>query len=150
MAARVALLLAFTGFFAVAWESDRQPGTVLSVAKARWPEPLPVAEATDRLAIISQITGSVANSSESDFSRCVLPNEIRPGTYRVVDDRGSVGWTTIPEAGDLRNDPLPNDAVTQKPVDVFVSQSSEGRWYFIRVNAALILATPQKDHAVLQ
>ena len=100
--------------------------------------------------IISQISRGIAISSESDFSRCVLPDGILPGTYRVIDERGSVGWTTIQSGDGSQEDASRADQESQKSADLFVSQSPKGRWYFIRIEAAPSLATPQVDHPVLR
>ena len=150
MAARVALLLAFTGIFATAWESDRSPVTTMLAAKPRLPERPPLIQEARRDPIISQISRGIAISSESNFSRCVIPDGILPGTYRVNDERGSVGWTTIHSGDGSQEDASRADKGSQKTADLFVSQSPKGRWYFIRIEAAPSLATPQVDHPVLR
>lgn len=150
MAARVALLLAFTGIFAVAWESDRSSVTITLAAKVRLPERPPLIQEVRRDPVISQISRGITISSESDFSRCVLPDGILPGTYRVIDEQGAVGWTTIQSGDGSQEDASRADKGSQKTVDFFVSQSPKGRWYFIRIEAAPALATPQTDHPILR
>ena len=149
MAARVALLLAFTSFFAVAWESDQKAEAKAIAAKAGRSDQTLFAQEATREIVISQVSRGIAISSESDFSQCLLPDGIRPGTYRVVDDRGSVGWTTIFPDRDLLDGPA-NADVEMKKVELFTSQSSAGRWYFIRVEAAPVMASPREEHSILR
>jgi hypothetical protein len=147
MAARVALLLAFTSVFALAWESDQQPGErarTLAAAKHRYPVQAVSVHPVSQLVVVSSTSTTsfgVTISSESDFSHCVLPEGICPGKYRVVDDRGSVGWVTIATERDSAvADPTETSAT--KSVDFLTSQSSFGRWYFIRVEASAVASIP--------
>ncbi len=149
MAARVALLLAFTGFFAVAWESDQKAEAKTLAAKIRLPERPVFGQKTPPEIAVSQVSRGLVISSESDFSNCVLPNGIVPGTYRVVDGRGSVGWVTIPERNESP-EPLLEVVSEPKRLDFFSSQNSDGRWYFIRAVNAPVIASPQGESSVLR
>ncbi len=115
MAARVLLLLTCTTLFAAAWESDR-PRTARSVA----------------FGVRRQRELNVT-SPDTDFSRCVIPVDLVQGQYRVIDSHGQVGWLIVPPADD-------QETVRLRP-DVVTSQSAQGRWHFIRVTDANVIAT---------
>ncbi len=136
MAARVALLMAFTGLFAAAWSSDQPPtAAVVTGANARRPPDRPaIVEDIRRPLSISPVRRGVAVSSEADFSDCVLPEGIQPGRYRVIDEQGSVGWLTLP--ADTTDDVRAGGPVASQSENFYVSQSTRGRLYFIRVEAA--------------
>lgn len=149
MAARVALLLAFTVFFAVAWESDQKAEAKVLAAKMRLPENPVLAQESRLTIVISEVSHRVVISSESDFSKCALPKGIIPGTYRVVDGKGSVGWVMIPyeaESHEVRVDA----EFESKNLDFFSSQNPEGRWYFIRAEGAPVVASPRGESSVLR
>ena len=117
MAARVLLLITCTTLFAAAWESDR-PRAARSVA----------------VGVRRQRELNIT-SADTDFSRCAIPVDLAPGQYRVIDSRGQVGWLIVPPATD--------QATARRRPDVVTSQSSQGRWHFIRVtNPSFIATTP--------
>ena len=115
MAARVLLLMTCTTLFAAAWESDR-PRAARSVA----------------VGVRRQRELNVT-STDTDFSRCVIPVDLAPGQYRVIDLRGQVGWLIVPPASD--------HATARLRPEVVTSQSALGRWHFIRVTAPNVIAT---------
>lgn len=149
MAARVALLLAFTVFFAVAWESDQKAEAKVLAAKMRLPEKPALAQESRHTIVISEVSHRVVISSESDFSKCALPEGIIPGTYRVVDGKGSVGWVMIPY--EVESQEVRADAKSEsKNLDFYSSQTSDGRWYFIRAEDAPLIASPRGENSVLR
>ena len=139
MAARVFLLIGFTGLFAAAWNSDRPPTAVPKLASKtqRLPERPPVVDEVQRP---TQFSDAVVISSESDFSHCQLPEGIGAGTYRVIDKAGRVGWVSLP-AGKFGS---------ASPQDIYVGDSRQGRWYFIRVESAPVIATPRAGKTILR
>ena len=146
MAARVTLLLVFTGFFAVAWESDQKAEAKTLAARIRLPEkPVFVQKSPHEIAV-SQVSRGLVVSSESDFSNCVLPEGMVPGTYRVVDGNGAVGWVTIPG----QRESLSEEVNDSKRLDIFSNQTAAGRWYFIPVDAAPVIALPQGGSSALR
>lgn len=144
MAARMLLLMALTGVFAAAWNSDSpEAATSRMASMTRRPEFKSVAEEYRQEWKVSEVSQSVMISREFDLSTVSLPDSIASGTYRVVDFLGRVGWMTIPV-----NDRSPSTIDDAQPF--YSSQSETGRWYFIRVEAAPIIAAPQTDGAVLR
>ena len=139
MAARVFLLIGFTGLFAAAWNSDRPPTAAPKLASKtqRLPERPSVVDEVQRS---TQIGDAVVISSESDFSHCQLPEGIAAGTYRVIDKAGRVGWISLP-AGKFGS---------ARPKDIYVGDSPQGRWYFIRVESAPVIATRRKGETILR
>lgn len=149
MAARVALLLAFTGFFAVAWESDQKAEAKILLTKSRLPEK-PILGQKKQLEMTTfQVGQGLIISSESDFSGCTIPEIIVPGTYRIVDAKGAVGWITIPERYLILGNTSEGSDQPEKR-DFFTSQTSGGRWYFIRTEAAPVIAAPQAENSILR
>lgn len=149
MAARVALLLAFTGFFAVAWDSDQKAEAKILAAKNRSSVEPVLAEKLSRQIAASPVSHGLDILSTSDFSNCTLPEGIVPGAYRVVDGKGAVAWVTIPARKQLPE--LQSEVVGEsKSLDFFSSQTTGGRWYFIRVEAAPVVASPQEATPVLR
>jgi hypothetical protein len=142
MAARVFLLLVFTGLFAAAWNSDRPPPAAPTLASntQRLLERPSVVDEVQRPMIVAQLSDAVAISSESDFSYCQLPEGIAAGTYRVIDKAGRVGWVSLP-AGKF---------VSASPQDIYVNDSPQVRWYFIRVESASVIATPRAGKTILR
>ena len=146
MAARVALLMAFTGFFAAIWNSDRPPAPAILTASndRRLPDRPSIVEDIRRPTVVSPVSHGVVISSESDFSDCVLPEGISSGTYRVIDEQGRVGWISLPA------DDSAESSVAPRTEDVYVSRSPKGRWYFIRIEAAPVMATSPEERPVLR
>jgi hypothetical protein len=142
MAARVFLLIGFTGLFAAAWNSDRPPTAVPKLASKthRLPERPSVVDEVQRPMIVAQLGDAVAVSSESDFSHCQLPGGIAAGTYRIIDKAGRVGWVSLP-AGKFGS---------ASPQDIYVGDSPQGRWYFIRVESAPVIAMPPAGKTILR
>ena len=144
MAARVLLLMALTGLFAGAWNSDC-PKAVNSLQEftTRPPESKTIVGEHGQEWMVSEISQTITISREFDTSSVLLPALITSGTYRVVDAEGRVGWITIP-VGD-------QSAFTiDEPKPFYSSQSEFGCWYFIRVTAAPLIAAPQTGDAVLR
>ncbi len=141
MAARVFLLIGFTGLFAAAWNSDRPPTAVPKLASnvQRLPERPSVVDEIQRPMIVAQRGDTVAVSSEPDFSHYQLPEGIAAGTYRVIDKEGRVGWISLPA----------RKFSSASPQDIYVSDSPQGRWYFIRVESAPVIATPGTGETIL-
>ncbi len=142
MAARVFFLIGFIGLFAAAWNSDRPPTAVPRLASntQRLPERPSVVDEVQQPMIVAQLGDAVAVSSETDFSHCQLPEGIAAGTYRVIDKKGRVGWISLP-AGKF---------VSAIPQDIYVSDSPQDRWYFIRVESAPVIATRRAGESVLR
>lgn len=144
MAARVLLLMALTGLFAAAWNSDcPEAANSLRASVARPSNPEIVAGEDGRELMVLEVSQSITISREFDPSAVSLPELIAPGTYRVVDAQGRVGWITIPADSQLA-------LTTDEPEPFYASQSESGRWYFIRVAAAPLMAAPQIGGAVLR
>lgn len=143
MAVRVLLLIVFTGLFATAWSSDRPEGATARLASNS--QPLPERpSASDhgrRSLVVAEVGHTVSVSAELDVSIVVPPELIAPGTYRVVDAQGRVGWMSIP----VNNSPEHAGFESQP---VYSSESHNGHWYFIRVESAPVIASPQKETAV--
>lgn len=142
MAARVALLIAFTGFFASIWGSDRPP-TPASVTAQRLPNRPSMIEDIRESLVVSPVSRGLVISSESDFTNCVLPEGLPSGTYRVIDEQGRVGWLSLPA-----DDKATDRSVTQSAEDVYVRRSPKGRWHFIRIAAAPVIAANPEDQPV--
>lgn len=144
MAARVLLLMALTGLFAAAWNSD-SPDAANSplVSSVVRPESQPVAAGYGQEWHVSDVSQTVTISHEFDHFAVSFPESITPGTYRIVDAEGRVGWMTIP-VGDQP------ESASNKPEPFYTSQSETGRWYFIRVEAAPIIAAPHTGGSVLR
>ena len=142
MAVRVLLLIACTGLFASAWSADRPAAAAPQMAaeSRQLPERPAVAE---RSLVVAEVGRAVSVSTELDVSLVSPPELIAPGTYRVVDTQGRVGWMSIPA------DNSPERAATE-PQPVYSSESASGRWYFIRVEAAPVIASPPEATAVLR
>ena len=144
MAARVLLLMALTGLFAAAWNSDCPEATSsLQASATSPPESKTVVGANDQEWMVSEISPTITISREFDPTEVLLPKLIVPGTYRVVDAEGRVGWITVP-AGDQ------SEFTIDEPEPFYNSQSESGRWYFIRVTTAPLIAAPQTGDAVLR
>lgn len=137
MAVRVLLLIACTGTFAIAWSSDRPE------ASTRWlvsdNRPLPVrpsaAENFQGSLRVAEVGRTVSVSAELDLSIVVPPELIASGTYRVVDAQGRVGWTSVP----VNNSP---EHAGIEPQPIYSHETANGHWYFIRVEAAPVIASP--------
>jgi hypothetical protein len=142
MAARVLLLMALTGLFAAAWNSDSpQAAAAPQSSLARIPEFENVADELHEGLIVSQTSQVITYSLEFDLAGVSLPELIAPGTYRVIDVQGRVGWMTIPVADQTT---IPND----EPETIYTTQSESGRWYFIRVATAPTTTALQTGRAV--
>ena len=145
MAARVLLLIAVTGLFATAWSSDHPQAATrqLASAAAALPERPSDAQSVEHTLTVTEIGHAVSVPAELDTSIAMLPELISPGTYRVVDAQGQVGWLSIP----LDNDNSPERSATE-PQPAYSTESASGRWYFIRVEAAPVIASPLGSPAV--
>ncbi len=144
MAARVLLLMVLTGLFAAAWSSDCPQAADALPAFTTLPPNSKATFGEDRQERkISEVSQTVTISQEFDASAIVLPTLIAPGTYRVVDAKGRVGWITIPTGA-------PSEATSDEPKPFYNSQSESGCWYFIRVPAAPLIAAPQTGDAILR
>ena len=143
MAARVLLLIAVTGLFAIAWSSDHPQAATRQLASAAvaLPERPSSAQSVEHTLAVTEIGHAVSGFAELDTSIAMLPELISPGTYRVVDAQGRVGWLSIPV------DNNPERAATE-PQPVYSTESASGRWYFIRVEAAPVIASPLGSPAV--
>lgn len=127
MVARVTFLVAFACLFGAVWNSDRpQNSTLIAATKNR------------RAAEHS--FGSREIRRSSDVTRPVeipVPSHLLAGTYRVIDERGRVGWVTVATtktaSGEASN--ISGEAVT-------VHQTDSGFLYFIRVDAAQLATIP--------
>ena len=145
MAARVLLLITVTGLFATAWSSDHPEAATRQLASAAvvLPERPSSAQSVEHTLTVTEIGHAVSVPAELDTSIAMLPELISPGTYRVVDAQGQVGWLCIP----LDNDISPERAATESQ-PVYSTESASGRWYFIRVEAAPVIASPLGSPAV--
>ena len=144
MAARVLLLMALTGLFAAAWNSDcPETANSLQAFTTRPPESKTIVGEYGQEWMVSEISQNITISQEFDPSAVSLPELIAPGTYRVVDAQGRVGWITIPAVDQ-------SAFAIDEPEPFYNSQSESGCWYFIRVTAAPLIAAPQTGDAVLR
>jgi hypothetical protein len=144
MAARVLLLMAFTGLFAAAWSSDSpEAATTTLAAHARRSKFKLVSEVTRSNRLASESRQAVTYSSEFDLSTVPLPERIPSGTYRVVDAQGRVGWVAIP--ADNQAAPTANE-----PERFYSTESAAERWYFIRIDAAPLIAVPKTGETALR
>ena len=145
MAVRVLLLIACTGLFATAWSADRPAAASPRVAAEtrHLPEPPSVTESSERSLVVAEVGRAISVSTELDVSLVSPPELIAPGTYRVVDAQGRVAWMSIPF------DENPERSATE-PQPVYSSESANGRWYFIRVEAAPVIASPLEGSTVLR
>ena len=144
MAARVLLLMALTGLFAAAWNSDcSEAANSFRASTIRSPKSKTVAGERGRKLMVSEISQALTISPEFDLAAVSLPELIAPGTYRLVDAQGRVGWITIPAADQ-------SALTTGEPEPFYNSQSASGRWYFIRVATAPLIAAPQTPDAILR
>lgn len=145
MAARILLLIACTGVFATAWSSDHPEASSRRLASDSRPLPeRPSAEDNDRGSLmVAQVGRSVSVSAELDVSLVVPPELIAPGTYRVIDAQGRVGWMSIP----VSDSP---EYAGIEPQPIYSHGTANGQWYFIRVEAAPVIASPQEETAVLR
>lgn len=144
MAARVLLLMALTGLFAAAWNSDcPESATSLQASTTRLPESKTVLAEHGQELMVSEVSQAISISPELDLSADLLPVLIAPGTYRVVDAQGRVGWVTIPADNRF-------SFTTNELEPFYASQSESGRWYFIRVDVAPLIAAPQTGGEVLR
>lgn len=137
MAVRVLLLIVFTGVFATAWSSDGPEAATARLASNRQslPERPSATENDHRSIVVAEVGRAVAISAELDVSIVVPPELIAPGTYRVVDAQGRVGWMSIP----VSNSP---EHAGIEPQPIYSSETANGHWYFIRVDAAPVIASP--------
>lgn len=143
MAVRLLLLLAMTGMFATAWSFDRPEAAFQRRAAAVHVLPVrPVVDdSTDRSLTVVEVGQAVSASTELDPEQVVIPELIAPGTYRVVDAAGRVGWMSMPD------DNNPERAACEAQ-PFYTSESEAGRWYFVRVEAAPVIASPQPATSV--
>lgn len=144
MAARILLLFAATGLFAAAWDSDRPlrvatDGDLVPQLLNRPAHQGPAVSAVP----LSKSSANVAISSEFDPGRMTLPASMAPGTYRVIDARGRVGWLSVPGPENL-----PTPSHTQPAV--YTSRSDHGDWFFIRIDPAPMIAAPREDSTGLR
>ena len=75
------------------------------------------------------------------MSVVLLPELISPGTYRVVDAQGQVAWMSFPV------DNNPERAATE-PQPIYSTESAIGHWYFVRIEAAPVIASLPEATAV--
>lgn len=143
MAVRVLLLIAVTGLFATAWSSDRPEAAAHRLASDIRPLPdRPSGVENDqRSLIVAEVGRAVSVSAEFDVSVVLLPELISSGTYRVVDAQGRVAWMSIP----IDNNP---ERAATEPQPIYSTESAIGRWYFVRVDAAPVIASPPEATAV--
>lgn len=143
MAVRVLLLIVVTGLFATAWNSDRPEAATRRMASDSRPLPeRPASAENDRGSLmVAEVGRAVSVSSELDVSIVVPPELIAPGTYRVVDAQGRVGWMSIP----VNNSP---EYAGVEPQPIYSHETAKGQWYFIRVEAAPVIASPLEATAV--
>lgn len=145
MAVRVLLLIACTGLFATAWSSDRPEVAIRHLTSEHHPlpdRPSPD-ESAKRSLVVAEVGRAISVSTELDVSIVLLPELISSGTYRIVDAQGRVGWMSIPA------DNTPERAATE-PQPMYSTESTSGRWYFIRVESAPVIASPPEATAVLR
>ncbi len=143
MAVRILMLIAVTGLFATAWSSDHPVAATRRLAaetRLRPDLPRPVENAQQSL-VVAEVGRAVSVSTEFDVSVALLPELISPGTYRVVDVQGRVAWMNIP------TDNNPERAATE-PQPIYSTESTSGRWYFVRVEATPVIASPPEATAV--
>lgn len=145
MAVRVLLLMVFTGLFATAWNSDRPEAAARLIAANSRPLPVrPSPDEIDRGTLrVAEVGRTVSISSELDLSIVMPPELIAPGTYRVVDAQGRVGWMSVP----VSNSP---EYAGIEPQPIYTNETANGYWYFIRVEAAPVIASPLEANAVRQ
>lgn len=146
MAVRILLLIAVTGLFATAWSSDRPEAATrrLMAAETRPLPERPASVENERGSLmVAEVGHAVSVSAELDVSIVVPPELIAPGTYRVVDAQGRVGWMSIP----VNNSP---EHAGVEPQPIYTSETANGHWYFLRVEAAPVIASPQEETAVLR
>lgn len=143
MAVRVLLLIVCTGLFASAWNSDRPAEATqrLAADSRRLPVRPSDADEVHSSLVVAEVGRAVSVSAEFDVSVVLLPEMISPGTYRVVDAQGRVAWMSIPV------DNNPERAATE-PQPIYSTESAIGRWYFVRVEAAPVIASPLEATAV--
>ena len=143
MAVRVLLLIVCTGLFASAWNSDRpaEAAQRLAANTRCLPDRPSAADENQISLVVAEVGRAVSASTEFDVSVVLLPELISPGTYRVVDAQGRVAWMSIPV------DNNPERAATE-PQPVYSTESTIGRWYFVRVEAVLVIASPPEANAV--
>lgn len=143
MAVRVLLLISFTGLFAAIWGSDGPgiAGPMLASETQRLPDGPVAVEDIRRTLDVPEVGRAVTITPEFNRSLVTLPEAITAGTYRVVDAQGQVGWMTI-----STDEQFATADVEIKPL--YSSESAHGRWYFIRVEAVPIIASPQAGTAV--
>ena len=143
MAVRVLLLIAVTGLFATAWSSDHPEAATRRLVSDNHPRPdRPSSVENDsRSLVVAEVGRAVSVSAEFDVSVVLLPELISPGTYRVVDAQGRVAWLCIP------TDSKPERAATE-PQPMYSTESASGRWYFVRVEAAPVIASLPEATAV--
>lgn len=143
MAVRVLLLITVTGLFATAWSSDHPEASARRLASETRPLPERPSgvENDQRSLVVAEVGRAVSVSAEFDVSVVLLPELISSGTYRVVDAQGRVAWMSIPV------DNNPERAATE-PQPIYSTESAIGRWYFVRVEAAPVIASPQEATAV--
>jgi len=143
MAVRLLLLIACTGLFASAWNSDRSAEAThrLSAEVRNLPDRPSAADTVHNSLAVAQVGRTVSVSSEFDVSVVLLPELISPGTYRVVDAQGRVAWMNIP----IDNNP---ERSATEPQPIYSSESAVGRWYFVRVESAPLIASPPATNAV--
>lgn len=143
MAVRVLLLIVSTGLFVSAWNSDRPAEATqrLAADSRRLPDRPSVADEVHSSLVVAEVGRAVSVSAEFDVSVVLLPELISSGTYRVVDAQGRVAWMSIPI------DNNPERAATESQ-PVYSSESTIGRWYFIRVESAPAIASPPEATAV--
>lgn len=143
MAVRILLLIAVTGLFATAWSSDRPEAANRRLTAEIRPLPeRPASVENERGSlIVAEVGRAVSVSAELDVSIVVPPELIAPGTYRVVDAQGRVGWMSIP----VNNSP---EHAGVEPQPIYSHETANGQWYFIRVEAAPVIASPPEATAV--
>lgn len=143
MAVRILLLIACTGLFATAWSSDRPEMATRHLACDICPRPDRPSSVEDdqRALVVAEVSRAVSVSAEFDVSVVLLPELISSGTYRVIDAQGRVAWMSIPV------DNNPERAATE-PQPIYSTESTIGRWYFVRVDAAPVIASPPEATAV--
>lgn len=156
-AARVLLLLLSLSFFAALWESDspvvreswlaRQARQRQQHIEPAQVEPSEVqVEASDSMtsdsvtqpsenesvavSLVTHETTSASGASEVDRVAALLPPDIAPGSYRVVDTRGSVSLVVVPESRQKQNERL----------DLYAVNDGDRMIYFIRLQAAETVA----------
>lgn len=137
MAVRLLLLLAMTGMFATAWSFDRPEAAFQRRAAAVHVLPVrPVLDdSADRSLKVVEVGQAVSVSTELNLEQVVIPELIAPGTYRVIDAAGRVGWMSMP----ADNNP---ERAACEPQPFYSTESAVGRWYFVRIESAPVIASP--------